>query len=64
MVDVAQGRILWTRAGDLGATTIATGKSERLVDGTNASPVYGQIEPRGYAWAQGKLVRWRSGRLP
>lgn len=64
MVDVAQGRILWTRAGYLGTTTIATGRSTRLADGSPASPVYGQLELRGLAWARGTLVRWRSGRLP
>jgi hypothetical protein len=64
MVDVAQDRVLWTRAGDLGATTIATGRSVRLVDGTNASPVSGQIDGRGLAWARGTVVRWRGGRLP
>ncbi len=64
MVDVAQGRILWTRAGDLGATTIATGKSVRLVDGTRARPAYGQIETRGVAWSVGRVLRWRGGALP
>jgi hypothetical protein len=64
MVDVAQGRILWTRAGDLGATTIATRTSERLVDGTPAKPAHGQLEPHGIAWSIGRLVRWRAGALP
>jgi hypothetical protein len=64
MVDVAQGRILWTRAGDLGATTIATGRSVRLVDGTPEKPACGQIEPQGVAWSVGRAVRWRGGALP
>jgi hypothetical protein len=64
MVDVAQGRILWARSGGLGATSIATGESIRLVDGTQARPFYGQLEPGGLAWARGKLVRWRAGVLP
>ena len=59
MVDLAQGRVLWTRAGDLGATTIATGKSVRLVDGTPQGPGYGQIEPHGLAWSLGRRVNWR-----
>jgi hypothetical protein len=58
MVDVAQGRILWTRAGDLGATRIATGKSVRLVDGTLEKPAHGQIEPQGVAWSVGRVLRW------
>jgi hypothetical protein len=64
MVDVAQGRVLWTRAGDLGATTIATGKSVRLVDGTPDTPAFGQIEPQGIVWSLGRAVRWRAGALP
>lgn len=64
MVDVAQGRVLWTRAGDLGATTITTGATIRLVDGTPARPAYGQLEPHGIAWSVGRFVRWRGGALP
>jgi hypothetical protein len=64
MVDVAQARILWTRAGDLGATTIATGKSVRLIDGTPDTPALGQIEPQGIAWSVGRTMRWRAGALP
>lgn len=64
MVDVGQGRILWERAGDLGATTIATSTSERLVDGTPLRPAYGQLEPQGIAWSVGRFVRWRAGSLP
>jgi len=64
MVDVAQGRILWERAGDLGATTIATGRSTLLVDGSPARPVHGTLEPAGLAWAQGRALRWRAGPLP
>jgi len=63
MVDVAQGRVLWTRAGDLGATTIATGRSMDLVDGTPEKPVHGQLEIGGLAWATGRSVRWRTGLL-
>ena len=64
MVDVAQGRVLWTRAGNLGATTIATGTSVRLVNGTRGRPTYGQLEPLGIAWSVGRAVRWRPGALP
>jgi hypothetical protein len=64
MVDAAQGRILWTRAGDLGSTSIRTGASTRLVDGVQASPVLGQLEAPGLAWAQGRVVSWRAGALP
>ena len=63
MVDLAQGRILWTRAGDLGATSV-TGKTTRLVDGTPTNPAFGQLDARGAAWARGRAVRWRAGRLP
>lgn len=64
MVDLAQGRVLWTRAGDLGTTTIATGTSTRLVDGTTSKPASGQLEAGGVVWAQGRTVRWRPGPLP
>ena len=63
LVDVAQGRLLWERAGDLGATTIASGRSQRLVDGSPASPVRGQLEASGLAWAKGRTVRWSPGPL-
>ena len=64
MIDVAQERIVWERAGDLGATTIATDMAVRLVDGSPARPVLGQLSPVGLAWAQGRVLRWRAGRLP
>ena len=64
MVDFDQGRILWTRAGDLGTTTIATGTSARLVDGTMSQPAYGQLDSRGIVWARGRTVLWRAGALP
>ena len=64
MVDLGQERIVWERGGDLGATTIATGTSVRLVDGSPARPVLGQLSPSGLAWAQGRSLRWRTGRLP
>jgi hypothetical protein len=63
MVDFGQGRVLWVRAGDLGATTV-TGKSTRLVDGTPEKPAYAQIEPHGIVWSVGRTVRWRAGALP
>lgn len=63
MVDLAQGRVLWTRGGDLGETLL-TGGSRRLVDGTAAQPVYGRLDVRGIAWARGRTVRWRAGALP
>ncbi|HEU0247114.1 MAG TPA: hypothetical protein VFR38_08525 [Gaiellaceae bacterium] len=61
MLDIAQDRVLWMRAGDLGTTTITTGKSARLVDGTPRKPAHGQIEPQGVAWSVGRTVRWRGG---
>jgi hypothetical protein len=64
MVDVAQGRILWTRAGDLGTTAIPSGRSVRLVDGTPVRPALGQLEANGLAWSRGRVVRYRGGRLP
>ncbi len=64
MVDASRGRILWTRAGDLGVTSMATNASRLLVDGSRARPVAGQVELGGLAWARGKLVRWRAGPLP
>jgi hypothetical protein len=63
MVDAARGQILWTRAGDLGVTVIATGRTRRLVDGSPARPVHGQLELSGLSWAQGRVVRWRAGPL-
>lgn len=63
MVDVAQGRVLWVYRGDLRATAVATGRAERLVDGTAERPVYGQLEAGGLAWAKGRLVRWSPGLL-
>ena len=63
MVDFAQGRVLWTRDGDLGETRV-TGGSRRLVDGTLAGPVTGRLEPRGIAWSKGRRVSWRAGLLP
>jgi hypothetical protein len=64
MVDASRGVILWTRAGDLGVTSMATRASRLLVDGSRAKPVVGQLELGGLAWASGHQVRWRSGRLP
>jgi len=64
MIDLAQGRILWARSGDVGTTSIATGDSVRLFNGTQASPVFGQLEQGGLVWARGEVVRWRAGRLP
>lgn len=63
MADFAQGRILWTRDGDLGQTLV-TGESRRLVDGTARKSVNGQLERQGIAWSQGRVVRWRAGALP
>jgi hypothetical protein len=64
MADAIHGRILWTRAGDLGVTSIATRASRRLVDGSPSRAVLGQLEPRGLAWARGRVVHWRPGPLP
>jgi hypothetical protein len=63
MVDFGQGRVLWVRAGDLGATTVA-GETRRFVDGKPGRPAYGQIEPQGIAWSVGRAVRWRPGAPP
>jgi hypothetical protein len=64
MVDASRGLILWTRAGDLGVTSMATRASKLLVDGSRTRPVVGQIELGGLAWASGHQVRWRVGRVP
>lgn len=64
MVDVAAGRVLYQRSGDLGAVTIATGGDVMLVDGSPAKPVQGQLDPAGLAWARGTRVNWRVGPLP
>lgn len=58
MVDVAQGLVLWTRAGDLGATSIRTGKRSVLANGTGAAPYFGQIEDNGLAWAKKRVLSW------
>jgi hypothetical protein len=63
MVDFAQGRVLWVRAGDLGTTTVV-GQTVRLVDGTTTRPAYGQLEPAGLAWSRGPALSWRAGSLP
>jgi hypothetical protein len=57
MVDVDRGRVLWTRAGDLGMTSF-TGATRRLVDGTRRRPAYGQIDAVGTAWARSHTVHW------
>jgi hypothetical protein len=64
MVDVAQGRVLWTRAGDLGTTSIRTGKRGVLANGTGAAPYFGQIEESGLAWGQKHALQWRAGAVP
>jgi hypothetical protein len=64
MVDAAVGRILYERAGDIGATTIATGSDVLLVNGTPAKPAHGQLEAAGFAWTSGSTVNWRVGPLP
>ncbi len=64
MVDAAAGRILYQRAGDLGAVTIATGADVQLVDGDRRHPVTGRLDAAGLAWAQGATVNWRPGPLP
>jgi hypothetical protein len=61
MVDVAQGLVLWTRAGDLGTTSIQTGKRVVLANGTGAAPYFGQIEENGLAWAKKRVLSWRGG---
>ncbi len=64
MVDAAAGRILYERAGSLGAVTIATGVDVPLVAGTRRQPVHGQLDVSGLAWAAGSTVNWRPGPLP
>jgi hypothetical protein len=61
MVDVAQGVILWTRAGDLGATSIRTGRRTVLADGSGTAPYFGQLEENGLAWAKQRVLRWHAG---
>lgn len=63
MVDLGQGKVLWSRAGDLGRTTVS-GASAVVAPGTPARPAPGRIDERGAVWAIGRTVRWRSGRLP
>jgi hypothetical protein len=63
MVDASRGLILWMRAGDLGVTSTTTKASRRLVDGSRARPVVGQLELSGLAWARARQVFWRAGRL-
>ena len=60
MVDVAQGHVLWTRAGDLGMTTIRTGNRVVLANGTGAAPYFGQIEESGLAWGKKRTLQWRA----
>jgi hypothetical protein len=64
LVDVAAGRILYQRRGDLGAVTIADGSDVLLVDGSPDRPVLGQLEASGLAWARGSALLWRAGPLP
>lgn len=64
MVDAAVGRILYERAGDIGAVTVATGADVTLVDGTPSRPAHGRLEPAGLAWSIGRTVNWRPGPLP
>lgn len=64
MVDAAAGRILYARAGSLGAVTIATGTEVMLVSGDRRRPVTGQLDAAGLAWARGSAVFWRPGPLP
>jgi hypothetical protein len=64
MVDVAQGRVLWTHAGDLGTTAILTGRRTVLANGTGAAPYFGQIEENGLAWARKRALSWRAGAVP
>jgi hypothetical protein len=64
MVDAAAGRILYERAGDLGAVTVATGADITLVDGTPSRPARGRLDAAGLAWSVGKTANWRPGPLP
>ncbi len=78
MLDVAQGRVLWTtsgwrrgarggwewKAGHLGVTVIATGKSTRLVKSTGVTPVLGALGQTGLAWSTGHVLHWRAGVVP
>lgn len=63
MVDVGQGLVLWTRAGDLGATSIRTGRRTVLANGSGAAPYFGQLEEGGLAWAKKRELHWRAGPL-
>jgi hypothetical protein len=79
MLDVAQGRVLWTtsgwwrnergwwkwRAGDLGVTVISTGKHTRLANGDpEQAPMLGSLGQAGLAWSTGRMLHWRPGVLP
>jgi hypothetical protein len=64
LLDVAQGLVLYSRAGDLWLKSIATGNTTRVVDGSPTRPVLGQLEPHGIAWAHGKKLLWSTAPLP
>ncbi len=64
LLDVAQGRLLYTRQGDLRARGILAGPDVLLADGTPGKPARGQLEAPGFAWSLGKRVNWRPGPLP
>ena len=61
MVDVAQGRVLWTDDGDLGVTVIASGRRTRLANGSPESRVLGQLETSALVWARGRGLYWDAG---
>jgi hypothetical protein len=64
LVDVAQGLVLFSDAGDLWIESIATKRRARVVDGTPSRPALGQLEPHGLAWVRGRTVSWTSATLP
>jgi hypothetical protein len=64
LVDVAQGRLLYARHGDIRARGIPSGPDVLLADGTPRKPARGQLEPQGFAWSLGKRINWRPGPLP
>jgi hypothetical protein len=63
LLDVAQGHVLYSSAGDIRVKAIATGAATRVADGTSSRPALGQLEPHGLAWARGRTVSW-SAALP
>lgn len=64
VVDTGKGRLITSTGGTLSAVHPVTGASLVIGEGTADSPVLGNVEAFGTAWARGKTLNWRSGPLP